>query len=83
MLAPTVDSDKTDAEGHRPWCEDEAALSGLGVAAPWAMTSPIAAGHYGVPFSLKYYESGNNWQWGSWKSAGSLLESFQFFACFT
>ncbi len=27
-----------------------------------------------------YYESGNNWQWGSWKSAGSLLESFQIFA---
>ncbi len=54
MLAPTVDSDKTDAEGRCPRCEDEAALSGLGVAAPQAMKSPIAAGHHGVPFSLKY-----------------------------
>jgi hypothetical protein len=31
MLAPTVDFDKTDAEGRRPQCEDEAALSGLEV----------------------------------------------------
>ena len=53
LLASTVDSDKTDAEGHRPRCGDEAARSGLGVAAPQAMQSPIAAGHHGVPFSLK------------------------------
>ena len=53
MLTPTVDSDKTDAEGRRPRCGDEAARSGLGVAVPQAMQSPIAAGHHGVPFSLK------------------------------
>jgi hypothetical protein len=53
MLAPNIDSDKTDAEGRCPGCEDEAALSGLGVAAPQGMKSPIAAGHHGVPFSLK------------------------------
>ena len=53
MLAPTVDSDKTDTEGHLPLCEqDEVALSSLGVTAPQAMKSPIAADHHGVPFSL-------------------------------
>jgi hypothetical protein len=52
MLAPTVDSDKTDAEGHRPRCEDEAALNSLGVAAPQAMKSPIATDHHGVTFSV-------------------------------
>jgi hypothetical protein len=54
MLAPTIDSDKTDAQGHCPWCEDEAALrlSSLGVAAPQAMESPIATDHHGVLFSL-------------------------------
>ncbi len=54
MLAPTVDSDKTEARGRRPRCGDEAARSGLGVEAPQAMKSAIAAGHHGVPFSLKY-----------------------------
>jgi hypothetical protein len=53
LLASTVDSDKTDAEGRFPRCGDEAARSGLGVAVPQAMQSPIAAGHHGVPFSLK------------------------------
>jgi hypothetical protein len=53
LLASTVDSDKTDAEGRRPRCGDEAARSGLGVAAIQAMQSPIAAGHHGVQFSLK------------------------------
>ena len=52
MLAPTDDSDKTDTEGLLPRCEDEVALSSLGVAAPQAMKSPIAADHHGVPFSL-------------------------------
>jgi hypothetical protein len=52
MLAPTVDSEKTDAEGRRPRCENEAALSSLRVAAPQAMKSPIAADHHGVSFSL-------------------------------
>jgi hypothetical protein len=53
MLAPTVNSDKTNTEGRLPRCEqDEAALSSLGVAAPQAMKSPIAADHHGVPFSL-------------------------------
>ena len=42
-----------DAEGRRPRCGDEAARNGLEVAAPQAMQSPIAAGHHGVPFSLK------------------------------
>ena len=51
MLAPTVDSDKTDAEGRHPQCEDEAALSSLGMAVPQAMKSPIAADHHGVLFS--------------------------------
>jgi hypothetical protein len=51
MLAPTVDSDKTDTEGRLPRCEDEAALSSLGVAAPQVMKSPIAADKHGVPFS--------------------------------
>jgi hypothetical protein len=53
MLASTVNSDKTDAEGRCPQCEDEAALSGLGVTAPQAMNSHIAAGHHGKLFSLK------------------------------
>jgi hypothetical protein len=53
LLAPTVDSDKTEALERRPWCWDEAAPCGLGVAAPQAMQSAIAAGHHGVPFSLK------------------------------
>jgi hypothetical protein len=53
MLAPTIDSDKTEAGGRCPWCGDEVAQSVLGVAAPQAMKSAIAAGHYGVPFSLK------------------------------
>ena len=52
MLVPTGDSDKTDIEGRHPRCEDKAALSSLGVAAPHAMKSPIAADHHGVPFSL-------------------------------
>ena len=52
MLAPTVDSNKTDTEGRCPRCEDEGVLSSLGVAAPQAMKSPIAADHHGVPFSL-------------------------------
>jgi hypothetical protein len=34
MLAPTADSDKTDTEGRLPRCEDEVALSRLGVTAP-------------------------------------------------
>ena len=51
MLAPNVDSNKTDTEGRLPRCEDEAALSSLGVAAPQAMKSPIAADHHGVMFS--------------------------------
>ncbi len=46
MLAPKVDSDKTDTEGRLPRCEDEAALSSLGVAVPQAMKSPIAADHH-------------------------------------
>jgi hypothetical protein len=54
MLAPTVDSNKTKAGGHRPQCGEEAAQSELGVAVPQAMKSAIAAGHHGVPFSLKY-----------------------------
>jgi hypothetical protein len=33
MLAPTVDSNKTNAKGRHPRCEDEAALCSLGVAA--------------------------------------------------
>jgi hypothetical protein len=53
LLAPTVDSDKTEAIEHRPWCWDEAAPCGLGVAAPQVMQSAIAAGRHGVPFSLK------------------------------
>jgi hypothetical protein len=72
MLAPTVDSDKTDTEGHLPLCEqDEVALSSLGVTAPQAMKSPIAADHHGVPFSLIcdiYTEeelSDQRWQGGS------------------
>ncbi len=48
-----VDSDKNKALEHRPWCLDEAAPCVLGVAAPQAMQSAIAAGHHGVPFSLK------------------------------
>ncbi len=53
MLTLTVDSDKTEAGGHCPQCGDEAAQSRLGVAVPQAMQSAIAAGHHGVPFSLK------------------------------
>ncbi len=53
MLAPTIDSNKTEAGGHCPQCGDEAARIALGVAAPQATKSAIAAGHYGVPFSLK------------------------------
>jgi hypothetical protein len=47
MLAPTIDSEKVDAEGRRPRCENEAALSSLSlrVAAPQAMKSPIATDH--------------------------------------
>jgi hypothetical protein len=52
MLPPTIDSNKTDAEGRHPRCEDEAALSSLGVAVPQAMKSPKAADHHGVLFSL-------------------------------
>ena len=52
MLAPTDNSDKTDTEGLLPRCEDEVALSSLGVAAPQAMKSPIAADHHGVLFTL-------------------------------
>jgi hypothetical protein len=52
MLAPTIDSKITDAEGRCSQCEDEAALSSLWVAAPQAMKSPIAVDHHGVPFSL-------------------------------
>ena len=52
MLAPKVDSDKTDTEGCLSRCDDEAALSSLGVAVPQAMKSLIAAAHHGVPFSL-------------------------------
>ena len=48
MLTPTFDFDKTDAEGRRSRCGDDAAQSGLGVAAPQAMKTPIAAGHHGV-----------------------------------
>jgi hypothetical protein len=48
MVVPTGDSDETDAEGRHPRCEDKAALSSLGVAAPHAMKSPIAADHHGV-----------------------------------
>ena len=36
---------------HGVRCEDEAALSSLGVAAPQVMKSPIAADKHGVPFS--------------------------------
>jgi hypothetical protein len=53
LLAPTIDSDKTEALERRPWCWDVAAPCGLRVAAPQAMQSAIAAGHHGVPFSLK------------------------------
>ena len=48
MLTPTFDFDKTDAEGRRSRCGDDATQSGLGVAAPQAMKTPIAAGHHGV-----------------------------------
>ena len=54
MLAPTADSDKTDTEGRLPRCEDEVALSRLGVTVPQVMKSPLAADHHGVPFSLIY-----------------------------
>jgi hypothetical protein len=54
MLTPTINSKKNKAGGHFPRCGDEAAQSGLGVAAPQAMQSAIAAGHHDVPFSLKY-----------------------------
>ena len=47
MLTPTFESNKTDAEGRRSQCGDDAAQSGLGVAAPQAMKTPIAAGHHG------------------------------------
>jgi hypothetical protein len=53
LLAPIVDSDKTEALDRRPWCWDETAPCELGVAALQAMQSAIAAGHHGVPFSLK------------------------------
>jgi hypothetical protein len=72
MLAPTVDFDKTITEGHLPLCEqDEVALSSLGMTAPQAMKSPIAADHHGVMFSLIcdiYTEeelSDQRWQGGS------------------
>jgi hypothetical protein len=53
LLSPAIDSDRTEASEHRPWCWDEAAPCGLGVAVPKAMQSAIAAGHHGVPFFLK------------------------------
>ncbi len=43
LLAPTIDSDKTERGGRHPWCWDEAAQSGLGVAAPQAIQSAISA----------------------------------------
>jgi hypothetical protein len=39
MLAPKVDSDKTDTEGRLPRCEDKVAPSSLGVAVSQAMKS--------------------------------------------
>ena len=53
MLTPTFNFDKTDAEGRRSRCGDDAAQSGLGVAAPQAMKTPIAAGHHGVAILFK------------------------------
>jgi hypothetical protein len=43
LLAPTVDSNQTEALGHRPWCSDEATPCGLGIAAPQAMLAAISA----------------------------------------
>ena len=48
MLTPTFDFNKTDAEGRCSRCGDGAAQSGLGVAAPQVMKTPIAAGHHVV-----------------------------------
>jgi hypothetical protein len=42
LLALTVDSNETERWQRHPWCSDEAARSGLGVAAPQTMQSAIA-----------------------------------------
>ncbi len=71
LLASTVDFDKTDALGHRPWCWDEAAPCRLGGAGPQAMQSARAAGHHGVLFTLKKVI----WKkmWSGQRSARGLL----------
>jgi hypothetical protein len=42
LLAPTVDSNKTECGGSPPWCWDKAARSRLGMTAPQAMQSAAA-----------------------------------------
>jgi hypothetical protein len=39
LLAPPVDSDKTERRGSPPWCDDGAAPIALGVAAPRAIST--------------------------------------------
>ena len=53
MLTPTFDFDKTNAEGRRPRCGDDAAQSSLEMAAPQAMKTSIDAGHHCVAILFK------------------------------
>ncbi len=53
LLVPPTEFDQTKRIRRCPWCWDEAAPSGLGVATPQAMKSAIAAGYHGAQNRLK------------------------------